>query len=308
MAARLAVRAAARVALRVAGGAPAGSVRKRTAGSGEGRAGESGALRLLAATRHSRKLRRGTHVANRFAITLREVVPHGAAETFEASLKVRLAQLAERGFPNYIGPQRFGRDARNVVRALAWFRQPKRRTSRLQRGLWLSAARSALFNRVCAARVAAGTWCELLPGEPVALAGSRSFFVPDDGAPAADGERTLAARLASGDVHPSAPWWGRGEAVSRGDCRTFEAAVLADDGALRDGLERAGLNQERRALRVLPRSLAGTWHPDAVPHEAPGGRLELVFELPPGAFATTLLAELGDCRRAEGVTDRAEDH
>lgn len=292
-----------------------------TGNTGGGRSGigdiDDAGLAIVDAVRHPRKLRRGTHVSNAFSITLRDVRAlsggtdadtadgvderrMGAAgeaairESFAARLDLRLARLATHGFPNYIGPQRFGRGGQNVERARAWFRQPRRRATRVQRGLWLSAARSILFNRVCAERVAEGSWNRLLPGEPVTLDGTRSFFVPDDrsaGMPSADVE-SLLSRLARGDVHPSAPWWGRGESLAHGACREFEEAALAGTEELRTGLERVGLAQERRALRALPRSLAAG-RPDA-------RTIRFTFGLPPGVYATTLLAEFGLCRVATG--------
>ncbi len=53
------------------------------------------------------------------------------------------------------------------------------------------------------------------------------------------------------------------------------------------GLEAAGLKQERRALRVRVDDLAWEWEDDA---------LILRFRLGPGAYATEVLAELGDIR------------
>ena len=288
---------------------------------------------LLGAARHARKLRRGTHVANAFEITLRDVrtlgtpdaptdsdlspaLPpdvgsgSGAGTDFAERLATRLETLRDEGFPNYLGPQRFGHGGRNVERARAWFRAPRRRPTRQQRSLWLSAARSALFNDVCAARVANGSWSGLLDGEPVSLDGSRSFFVPGDGGErgghdggdggSGDGPDSglndglndgLAARLVRGDVHPSGPWWGRGESPARGDCAAFEREVLAGHADLREGLERAGLEQSRRALRARPAELRVARHD--------GDALTLSFALAPGTFATTLLAELGPCARAE---------
>ena len=55
---------------------------------------------------------------------------------------------------------------------------------------------------------------------------------------------------------------------------------------LRNGLERAGLKQERRALRLRPDALAWRWLGDDA--------LELRFGLPPGCYATTVLRELGE--------------
>ena len=250
---------------------------------------ERSSLRLLDSARHSRKLRRGAHVANVFEITLRDVEPLPAgsetaesAEAFLSAAAERVERLRADGFPNYLGPQRFGHGGSNLVRARAWFRTPKKRASRQQRGLWLSAARSALFNRICAARVADGSWSRAIDGEPLMLDGSRSFFVPD-GASRDDG--SVADRIASGDVHPSGPWWGRGASPASRACAVLEASVLEDAADLRGGLERAGLEQERRALRALA--------PDLVLTPVDARTLRLTCSLPPGVFATTLLAEFG---------------
>jgi tRNA pseudouridine13 synthase len=69
--------------------------------------------------------------------------------------------------------------------------------------------------------------------------------------------------------------------------QAVELAALEGDhiGALRDGLERAGLEQERRALRLRPDALTFDW-PDP-------RSLRLRFGLPAGCYATTVLAELG---------------
>ena len=54
---------------------------------------------------------------------------------------------------------------------------------------------------------------------------------------------------------------------------------------MRLGLEAAGLKQERRSLRLLPVDLVWRWLADDV--------LQLEFSLPPGTYATVVLAELG---------------
>lgn len=229
-------------------------------------------LRVLAAAWHSRKLPRGALAGNRFVLLLRE------AEGDRDAVEARLRTIAARGVPNYFGEQRFGREGDNVANALAMF--AGRRVARAQRTHLLSAARSQLFNRVLAARVEAGRWDAPLDGETWMLDGSRSVFGP------VPFDATLAQRLAAFDIHPTAPLWGRGELRSTGDARALELEALADAEslALRAGLEAAGLKQERRATRLQPRELAWTW-PAA-------GTLELRFVLPPGAYATTVLAEL----------------
>jgi tRNA pseudouridine13 synthase len=181
--------------------------------------------------------------------------------------------------PNYFGEQRFGRGGDNVAKALAMF--GGRRVRRDERTLLLSAARSQLFNRVLAARVQAGSWDRALEGEVWILDGSRSVFGPEPW------DDTLAARLAAFDIHPSGPLWGAGAPRATDEALAVETAALddAESLALRQGLERAGLKQERRALRLRPADLAWEW-PAA-------DRLRLAFALPPGTYATAVLAELG---------------
>ncbi|WP_080934262.1 tRNA pseudouridine(13) synthase TruD [Xanthomonas albilineans] len=233
-------------------------------------------LQVLETHWHNRKLPRGALAGNAFVLVLREV--RGA----RAAIDARLAQIAARGIPNWFGEQRFGRDGGNVGAALAMF--GGRRVRREQRALLLSAARSELFNRVLSARVSAGNWDGPLDGEVWMLDGSRSVFGPEPWTEA------LAARLQCFDIHPSAPLWGSGALRSAEAAQAMELAALDDALALRlrEGLEREGLKQERRATRLRVADLHWRWldgHNDV---------LELRFALPPGSYATALLHELGE--------------
>ena len=232
---------------------------------------ESDGMRVLAADRHTRKLQRGALRGNRFVLILRDVV--GDAKAIEH----RLGELAVHGFPNYFGEQRFGHGGGNLDAALRMFQG--QRVKRDKRGLLLSAARSELFNVVLAARVADGSWCRGLPGELWMLEGSRSVFGPEPD-PAA-----LAERVATHDVHPSGPLWGRGALRTADACRALEDAALAPHETIRAGLEAAGLKQERRALRTIAGGLHWEWLQADV--------LRLGFELPPGSYATSLMQSLG---------------
>ena len=242
---------------------------------------ESSELRIIKSEWHAKKLPRGALAGNRFELVLRDV--QGDA----ASIDARLHAVATKGVPNYFGEQRFGRGGDNVANALAMF--DGRRMRREQRTMLLSAARSHLFNQVLSARVADGSWNCGLEGEVWMLDGSRSVFGPEPWS------ETLATRLAAFDIHPTAPLWGRGSLRSAETALALESSVLADAHslALRAGLEAAGLKQERRATRLLPQVLQWAWpEPDC---------LTLRFGLPPGTYATTLLAELGT------VSDRSSE-
>src|SRR5690606_6096456 len=198
---------------------------------------ESDELHVLDHSWHGRKLPRGALAGNRFVLVLRD------AQGDRGAVEARLQAIQVRGVPNYFGEQRFGRGGDNVANALAMF--AGRRMARGQRTHLLSAARSQLFNRVVGARVAAGNWDSALDGEVWMLDGSRSVFGPE---PFDD---TLAARLAAFDIHPTAPLWGKGELRTTGAAAALELESLADSGslALRNGLEKVGLKQERRATR-----------------------------------------------------------
>lgn len=227
--------------------------------------------RVVAATRHGRKLRPGSHRANRFALRVREI--EGDAD----ALRSRLELIARRGVPNYFGPQRFGRRGSNLDRARHWAAGGAAPRDRAARAFALSAGRSALFNAVLAARVAQGQWDRLLPGEAVVLDGRRSFFR------AAGIDDELAARCEAMDVHPSGPLWGRGASPTTGDALAVEDSVVAGEPALCALMESQGLEHERRSLRLPVRELEWSIDVDG---------LVLAFELPRGAFATAVLHEI----------------
>jgi tRNA pseudouridine13 synthase len=230
-------------------------------------------LRVLSQAWHSRKLPRGALAGNRFVLVLRELrmADRGVVDA-------RLHAIADGGVANYFGEQRFGRDGGNVAAARRMFAGA--RVKREQRSIYLSAARSELFNAVLGARIAAGDWNRGRDGEVWMLEGTHSVFGPmplDD---------DLRARCAAQDIHPTGPMWGKGELRSADGVRALELATVEPFADLRAGLEAADLKQERRALRVRVREMAWDWRDDDA--------LELRFVLPPGAYATELLAELGE--------------
>ncbi len=228
-------------------------------------------VRIVSVTRHARKLKRGVHRGNRFLIRLRDV--RGERERVPEVLDA----LRTQGVPNYFGEQRFGRDAGNLDLARQLFAGA--RLPREQRGMALSAARSQLFNAVLAQRVQAATWNRALDGEVWMLDGTHSVFGPEPF------DAALAQRLQALDIHPTGPLWGRGELRSGDAVRALEQAVAGQCAELAQGLESAGLEQQRRALRLLPKDLVATWA---------DGDLTLGFALEAGAFATTVLRELAE--------------
>lgn len=232
---------------------------------------DSAQYRILERSRHRKKLRRGVLRGNRFQLLLTDVV--GDRQVIERQLQ----QISKQGVPNYFAEQRFGHHHGNLHAAQRCFADGRLPRDRTRRGLLLSAARAWLFNLVLAERVRQGSWNSILPGEILQLDGSGSVFA------AREDDDDLQRRLAAFDIHPTGPLWGRGESPARDACLALEQAVLADWRDWQTGLEKAGLKQERRALRLLPRELAWQWRDEG---------LQLSFFLPAGSYATAVVREL----------------
>lgn len=227
---------------------------------------------VLRAERHGRKLRRGTLQGNRFRLVIREVAAKPSV------LEERLATVQRLGVPNYFGAQRFGRNGANLQAAAAMFRGRKIR-DRHARSLYLSAARSRVFNDILHVRVQRGDWNRPLAGDVMMLAGTRSHFL------AGEADAELARRVREFDIHPTGPLWGRGELPTQAEARAMEAELPRRHPVFCQGLEQAGLEQERRPLRLPVPDLGWTIDPDA-------RTLTLTFTLPAGAYATTVLREI----------------
>ncbi|MGD8842073.1 MAG: tRNA pseudouridine(13) synthase TruD [Gammaproteobacteria bacterium] len=227
---------------------------------------------VLEARRHRRKLKIGALQGNRFRLYLRDV------DADREALEARLDRLRRGGFPNYFGPQRFGLDGANLESAARLFQRPGRRSAGDKRGIYLSAVRAALFNRVLASRVEAGSWNRVVPGDALMLDGRSACFVADT----PDSETLRRAEAL--EIHPTGPLCGDGAALCRGEALAFETKVLADYEDWLEGLCRMRVEAARRALRVVARELR--WS------EQETGVWVLEFALPAGSFATSLLAEV----------------
>lgn len=230
-----------------------------------------GHVEVLDVARHSRKLRRGVHRANRFTLVLREVVGERAA------LERRLDLIRREGVPNYFGEQRFGRNGSTLQQARRWLRSG-RKTSRNKRSLYFSALRAFVFNQLLAARVESENWNRVLAGDVCLLRGTRSFFTCDEV------DEDIRSRVAGGDLHPGLPLWGKGKPGETMPPSGAGTALQAEGKDIRDFLEDSGLDLAWRPARLLPDDFRWQFCDD--------GSLQLDFALGAGGYATALLAEL----------------
>ncbi len=234
-------------------------------------------VEVLDVVAHERKLRRGALSGNMFTITLRDVA--GKTQDIEH----RLAAVRAEGFANYFGEQRFGIERRNLWHAQTLLVE-RRSAPRKRREIYLSAARSWVFNRVLAARVKAQTWNFPVAGDVMVLDGSNSVFA----APEIDAE--LVGRCAEFDVHPSGPLPGEGGIHASGDAGRFELEATAPYAAWIEGLIAARVAHARRSLRARADEMHWRW--------LAGDVLELTFTLRSGCYATVLLGEIIECSDA----------
>jgi tRNA pseudouridine13 synthase len=215
---------------------------------------------------HHRKLPRGALSGNRFRIRVRDI------EVDPQRLAARLQTIEQQGVPDYFGPQRFGRDGGNLRRV------PEARVLKgTQRGFVLSAARSLVFNALLGERVREGTWGSLAAGDIANLDGRGSIF------PVEAADDTLRERAARLEIHPTGPLWGTGVPPSAGRVQALEMRTAAQFAEACAALEQAGMEQERRSLRLAVRELTWQAEPDS---------LVLGFRLSRGSFATTVLREI----------------
>lgn len=219
--------------------------------------------------RHHKKIKIGALAGNHFSITLRDI---SDKETLEAAL-VKVKQ----GVPNYFGEQRFGFDGHNVSSAVTMFAGRKIK-DRFKRSMYLSAARSYLFNQVISARIADNLYQQPLLGDCVQFVGNRSFF------PLPDLEAHSLQRLQSREICLTAPLWGAGELTSEADAKLYEINTLLAYQDLQAGLANNGLKQARRPLILVPEKLSVRWLDEQT--------VCLDFYLPSGCYATSVLREL----------------
>ena len=177
-----------------------------------------GDFEILSMARNNKKLRRGMHAANTFRLVLREFT---SLEEHFSAIDARLNSIASDGVPNYFGEQRFGHDAGNLHQAQDLIERDQLKGNRRGTGLYLSAARSWLFNLVLAERLRQNSWSEPFEHES----------------------------------EPSGPLWGRGRSAASGDLEVLEQGILTPWQSWCYALEHAGLKQERRGLVLTPQNM-----------------------------------------------------
>ena len=224
---------------------------------------------VLEQVRHDRKLKRGALSGNRFTLRLRNLSGDLSL------LDDKLNQIKQSGVPNYFGEQRFGRDMSNLFMAEKLFRGELKKLKKQKRGLFLSAARSWIFNQLLSERIRQQNWLQPMEGDVYMLNGKSACFTEEV-------TPQIIQRLEDAEIHITGCLWGEGESMATAATLSLEQKIADDYSLFAEGLESARMKQERRALRLMPDNMSWDIAKDT---------LEIEFDLPAGAFATMLLRE-----------------
>lgn len=239
------------------------------------------------ATFHRNKLQPGHLLGNRFVITIANLA------CSRAEAEARLAAIADvihaQGLPNYFGPQRFGVNGGNVRQGLALLLGEQTKQDRWLRRFLISSYQSYLCNRYLARRVEMGAFDHLLLGDVAKKYATGGMFAVED-----VGQEQ--PRFDQQEISFTAPLYGPKMWEAQAEAGELEAAILAESPVTMEHLAKARIEGTRRLGRLLVGDLKTTVR------EAPGAsgdtsgepllEAEVEFQLPKGAFATTILREL----------------
>ncbi len=226
-------------------------------------------VRILEESFHRNKLGIGHLRGNRFEITVQGVSPEAGARA-----EAIFVALAERGSPNWFGPQRFGRFGGNAFDGLKVVRGERVPGAHHLKRFFVSALQSLLFNAMLAERVERGWYRTVVEGDWARKHDTGGTFLVMD----AEVEGPRASRL---EISATLPLHGRKVKPSTGRAGEVEALVL----------ERYGLRWpqfgtrrgDRRSSRVVLEN-------ESVSQL--GSVLTVGFDLPKGAYATAVLREV----------------
>lgn len=236
-------------------------------------------VEIIQCFRHNRKLQRGALESNSFKLTLRNLSDN-SDETYQA-LSERCQCIAKQGVPNYFGSQRFGRNGNNLTQATKMFSRRGYKLARSKRSLYLSAARSWMFNCILSKRVDNNIWNTRIVGDVFMLNGKRACFKDEIGnSPEIE---QINQRLLKNEIHPTAVLWGDGDVMVTAAASDLELSIIEQYPVYRDGLVAARVQAQRRACRVVPENVC---------FERQGDDVVIAFTLPPGCYATVVLEEI----------------
>ncbi|WP_114784880.1 tRNA pseudouridine(13) synthase TruD [Vibrio tetraodonis] len=226
-------------------------------------------IEVIETRRHNKKLRPGDLVGNHFSITLTEV-------SDVEDVTQRLQAISLHGVPNYFGSQRFGNQGNNLGEARRWGRENVRTRNQNKRSLYLSAARSWIFNTIVSKRIEKSLFDQAVEGD---------CLLTDEGIVLAETQKLVALNesIREGSVSITAALAGDNELPTVSDGLLIEQPQLDVEPDLMALIRGNRMRHERRSIVLKPQDL--TWSVDR-------DSVKLDFSLDAGCFATALIREL----------------
>jgi tRNA pseudouridine13 synthase len=243
-------------------------------------------IKVLRASAHQNKLRRGHLKGNLFGITIRLAEGEDLTSALERARQI-LALCSEQGVLNLYGEQRFGSEGDTGEQGFALLAGTADRDllgkinrDRFLKRLVLNAAQSDLFNAVAFERQARGALTQVWEGDVLSKRESGGVFVCED--PVTD-----QARLDEGELVLAGPMFGPKMVQAGGQMGALEDEVLAARGLTLADFEKFPklCSGTRRPLLVWPENVEVSALEDE-------HALRVRFFLPSGSYATIVLREL----------------
>ncbi|MFA0440582.1 tRNA pseudouridine(13) synthase TruD [Vibrio sp. 10N.286.49.C2] len=222
-------------------------------------------IEIVDTTWHNKKLRPGDLAGNDFEIRLTDVSDIEAAQA-------RVAAIINNGVPNYFGPQRFGHEGNNVAEARRWGRENVRTRNQSKRSMYLSAARSWIFNHIVSDRIEQQCYDQVLVGDVVRVDGQPVLVTEVNHDDAIVRRSAITAALAGDNALPT-----------QGDALALEQRHLDNEADLMLLIRGNRMRHDRRNITLMPEHLKMDVEENA---------LRLSFFLDSGSFATSILREI----------------
>ena len=235
-------------------------------------------FRLIHSTRHTHKLRKGCILFNEFKLQLTEC--EGSFDEF----KTRASLIAKEGFPNYFGAQRFGHNRSNIDKAKAMLSGRIRVKDRNKRSIYLSAARSYLFNKVLSKRIEMGIHKTAIRGD--IFWDNHRYQLIDAVMDASNVQK----RVTEGSITITGPLPGDGANLVTDDALLLETEVLETESEFCKGIADSRIDWHRRPIWIIPQQMYINTNEQG---------FCLSFLLNTGAYATSLLRELIEIKNTE---------
>ncbi|KTD45312.1 hydrogenase [Legionella quinlivanii] len=227
--------------------------------------------KILNTQRHNKKLKTGALDGNQFQLILRDI-------HIEDKIEERLAAIAANGVPNYFGEQRFGNNGQNLYKAEQLLFADMKVKNPFLKGMYYSAARAYLFNRILDYRIGKGNWNQAVAGDVMQLAGTHSVFHCDSP------DEIIQQRIKAFDISPAGALWGGGNNRVTDSALALQQEALADLLSWCEALEAHKLEIAYRAFILQVKDMRWEWLSEK--------ELFLEFALTSGSYATSVIREL----------------